>query len=335
MTTRSSNNNPLLLVDDLTVNISLEQGTVYAVRGVSFEVFPGEMIGLLGESGCGKTITALSIPGLTREIPGADVMGRVLFRSSALEPDTELDVVSASLTKLRNIRGNEIGMVFQDPMSSLNPVFTIGFQVMEPLMLHRSMTKEDARRESISLLKTVGIPDPEQRINHYPHQLSGGMRQRVMIAMALSCQPSLLLADEPTTALDVTIQAQILSLLMRLKDEFGASIILITHDMSIVAGTCSRVLVMYAGKIVEETTDKEFFSAPCHPYSRALLDSLPRVDAKRKLKAVPGQPPDLLNPPEGCAYAIRCHRATDICFETNPEPTATDLGRVSCFHPLG
>ncbi len=335
MTTPSSHNSHLLVVDDLRVDIALERGIVHAVRGVSFEVSPGEMIGLLGESGCGKTITALSIPGLTREIPGAHVQGRILFRPSKLGADTELDVVSASMTELRSIRGNEIGMVFQDPMSSLNPVFTVGFQVMEPLMLHRGMSKEDARREGINLLRTVGIPDPEQRFNHYPHQLSGGMHQRVMIAMALSCQPSLLLADEPTTALDVTIQAQILSLLLRLKDEFGASIILITHDMSIVAGTCSRILVMYAGKIVEETTDKEFFSAPRHPYSRALLDSLPRVDAKRKLRAVPGQPPDLLAPPEGCAYAERCQRATDECFQTHPEPTRSGPGRVSCYHPLG
>ena len=324
----------MLVVDDLKVDIALDRGVVHAVRGICFEISPGEMIGLLGESGCGKTITALSIPGLTREIPGAHIQGRILFRPSKPEADTELDVVTASRAELRSIRGNEIGMVFQDPMSSLNPVFTIGFQVMEPLMLHRGMSKEDARRESINLLRTVGIPDPDQRFNHYPHQLSGGMRQRVMIAMSLSCRPSLLLADEPTTALDVTIQAQILSLLLRLKDEFGASIILITHDMSIVAGTCSRILVMYAGRIVEETTDKEFFSAPHHPYSRALLDSLPRVDARRRLRPVPGQPPDLLAPPEGCAYAERCQRATGECFKTHPEMTALGPGRVSCYHPL-
>jgi len=334
MTTLPNHKSSLLRVDDLRVDIALERGTVHAVRGISFEVSPGEMIGLLGESGCGKTITALSIPGLTREIPGAKAQGRIMFRPSTLGSGAEIDMVRASMAQLKKIRGNEIGMVFQDPMSSLNPVFTVGFQVMETLMLHRGMAKDDARRESINLLRTVGIPDPEQRFSHYPHQLSGGMRQRVMIAIALSCQPSLLLADEPTTALDVTIQAQILSLLMRLKDEFGASIILITHDISVVAGTCSRVLVMYAGKVIEETTSKEFFLAPRHPYSKALLDSLPRVDAKRKLKAVPGQPPDLIRPPEGCAYAVRCPLATDECFRASPKPITSSLGNVSCYHPL-
>jgi oligopeptide transport system ATP-binding protein len=248
--------------------------------------------------------------------------------------DAELDVVTASLSDLRKIRGSEIGMVFQDPMSSLNPVFNVGSQVMEPLMLHQGMSKHDARRESIRLLKTVGIPEPEQRFSSYPHQLSGGMRQRAMIAVALSCQPSLLLADEPTTALDVTIQAQILSLLMKLKDEFGASIILITHDISIVAGTCSRILVMYAGRIIEETTDEGFFLAPRHPYSRALLESLPRVDARRRLKAIRGQPPDLLTPPAGCAYAERCERATDKCLAQDPELENVSGGRVACHYPL-
>ncbi len=334
MTTQPRRSVPLLAVDGLKVDIALERGVVHAVRGVSFKVSAGEIVGLLGESGCGKSITAMSIPGLTREIPGARLRGHIFFRLSKLGANTELDVVNARMSELRRIRGNEIGMIFQDPMSSLNPVLSIGSQVMEPLMLHREMSKREARLESINLLKTVGIPDPVQRFTSFPHQLSGGMRQRVMIAIALSCQPSLLLADEPTTALDVTIQAQILSLLVKLNQEFGTSIVLITHDMSIVAGTCSRILVMYAGRIIEETTDKKFFSAPRHPYSRALLESLPRVDARRRLTAVPGQPPDLLTPPKGCAYAERCDRATEKCLEIDPELEAFYGGRVACHHPL-
>ncbi|OPX21225.1 MAG: hypothetical protein B1H03_07375 [Planctomycetales bacterium 4484_113] len=333
---------PLLEVRDLTVDITMDESTVHAVRGVSFAISAGEMVALVGESGCGKSITALSLMGLSRQIPGAHVGGHIFFRprkqlhhgSDSVGVDSVIDVVAAPLGSLRHLRGNEIGIIFQDPMSSLNPVFSVGQQIMEPLLLHRQMTRREAQREAVRLLRIAGVSEPEQRFYQYPHQLSGGMRQRVMISMALSCRPSLLLADEPTTALDVTIQAQIMHLLLRLRQEFGSAVMLITHDLSIVAGTCSRVLVMYAGKLVEMAAAREFFYHPRHPYSRALMDSLPRVDIKRELKSIPGQPPDLTSPPPGCPFAPRCPRARDVCREEMPPLEALGTAVVACHFPL-
>jgi len=317
----------------LRVDIPVEAGVVHAVRDVSFDVSPGEMLALVGESGCGKSMTALSLLGLSREIPGAQVTGSILFHPRKKPGVGPVDLLRVTLGELRSIRGNEIGMVFQDPMSSLNPVLTVGYQIMEPLMLHRRMPVRAARAEAVNLLRAVGIPDPEQRINHFPHQLSGGMQQRAMIAMALSCQPSLLLADEPTTALDVTIQAQIMSLVTRLKEETAAAVILITHDLSVVAGTCSRILVMYAGRIVEEAAVDEFFHRPRHPYSRALLASLPRVDRRARLQPIPGQPPELTRELVGCPYAERCESADGACSTKDPELVLLGEARVACFHP--
>jgi oligopeptide transport system ATP-binding protein len=324
---------PLLNVTDLRVRISSDAATVQAVRGVSFQVRAGEMIGIVGESACGKSMTAMSLLGLSREIPGAQVTGSITFRPAKTSSEV-VDLVKMPLNELKRIRGNEISIVFQDPMSSLNPVFSIGQQIMEPLALHRGMNRDDARAEAIRLLASVGIADAEQRFSQYPHQLSGGMRQRVMIAMALSCRPSLLIADEPTTALDVTIQAQILSLMLILQEEMKTAVILITHDLSIIAGTCSRVLVMYAGRIVEETLVADFFNSPKHPYSRALIASVPRVDTRKELAPIPGAPPDLAAPPPGCAYADRCPRADSICRKTDPELLPVGSGKAACYHPF-
>jgi oligopeptide transport system ATP-binding protein len=324
---------PLLNVTDLRVRISTDAATVQAVRGVSFQVRAGEMIGIVGESACGKSMTAMSLLGLSREIPGAQVTGSITFRPAKTSSEV-VDLVRIPLNELKRIRGNEISIVFQDPMSSLNPVFSIGQQIMEPLTLHRGMNRDDARTEAIRLLASVGIADAEQRFSQYPHQLSGGMRQRVMIAMALSCRPSLLIADEPTTALDVTIQAQILSLMLTLQEEMKTAVILITHDLSIIAGTCSRVLVMYAGRIVEETLVADFFNSPKHPYSRALIASVPRVDTRKELAPIPGAPPDLASPPSGCAYADRCSMADSICRMTDPELLPAGSGKAACYHPF-
>ena len=325
---------PLLTVSDLRVSIASDAAVVRAVRGVSFQVSPGEMVGIVGESACGKTMTALSLLGLSREIPGASVTGSILFHPSKSNA-ANVDLVTLPLSEMKNIRGNEISMVFQDPMSSLNPVFTIGYQIMEPLMLHQGMSRDAAKEKAIELLGSVGIADAAQRFSQYPHQLSGGMRQRVMIAMALSCRPSLLIADEPTTALDVTIQAQIMALMLQLRENLGTAVILITHDLSIVAGTCSRVLVMYAGRIVEETTVSEFFKNPRHPYSRALISSVPRVDARKDLAPIPGAPPDLTKPFQGCAYANRCNCADSICLQSDPELVQIGTAKAACHRPLG
>ncbi len=325
---------PLLTVSDLRVSIASDAAVVRAVRGVSFQVSPGEMVGIVGESACGKTMTALSLLGLSREIPGASVTGSILFHPSKSNT-ANVDLVTLPLAEMKNIRGNEISMVFQDPMSSLNPVLTIGYQIMEPLMLHQGMSRDAAKEKAIELLGSVGIADAAQRFSQYPHQLSGGMRQRVMIAMALSCRPSLLIADEPTTALDVTIQAQIMSLMLQLRENLGTAVILITHDLSIVAGTCSRVLVMYAGRIVEETLVSEFFNSPRHPYSRALISSVPRVDARKDLAPIPGAPPDLTKPPVGCAYAERCDCADTKCLQSDPVLTQIGAAKVACHRPLG
>lgn len=333
----------LVKVKDLYVEIDTGERRVYAVNGVSFEICPGEFLAIVGESGCGKSLTAMSILGLTREIPGAKLSGQILFRtknSSLINSPAQggssnsyIDMLSVNARLLQRIRGKEIGIIFQDPISSLNPLFTVGDQIMEPLRLHMRLSPKEARKEAIRLLKIVGIDEPENRFHQYPHQLSGGMCQRVMIAMALSTSPSLLIADEPTTALDVTIQAQILHLLLRLKREFNSAVLLITHNLAIVAGTASRVIVMYAGKIVEATTVKEFFKHPHHPYSNALLRSLPRIDVESELVSIPGQPPDGSEPVRSCPYAPRCERAQKLCYETMPPLVEIDSSLTACYFP--
>ncbi|MCX2727103.1 ABC transporter ATP-binding protein [Thermomicrobium sp. 4228-Ro] len=303
---------PLLEVRDLRTQFFTQDGVVKAVDGVSFHLMPGETLGLVGESGCGKSITALSIMRLIPSPPGKIVSGEILFEGE--------DILKMSDDEVRSIRGRKIAMIFQDPMTSLNPVLTINRQISEALELHLGMSKQQARQRAIELLKMVGIPNAEQRIDQYPHQFSGGMRQRVMIAMALSCNPSLLIADEPTTALDVTIQAQILDLIRNLQREHNTALILITHDLGVVAGMTDRINVMYAGHIVESAPTEELFENPKHPYTVGLLNSIPRLDAPRKerLNPIRGLPPDLIDLPDMCPFVPRCDFAREKCSEKNP-----------------
>jgi peptide/nickel transport system ATP-binding protein len=299
----------LLSVDDLRVGFATEGGRVQAVDGVSFDLAPGEVLAIVGESGSGKSVTAQTIMGLTRS-PNANIAGSVRFR--------ELELIEASDAELQRIRGGEIAMVFQDPMTSLNPVYRVGSQIVEAIRAHSSGTsKADARRQSVELLDAVGIPDAESRVDDYPHEFSGGMRQRTMIAMALALEPEVLIADEPTTALDVTIQAQILRLLEQLNRERGLATILITHDLGVVAEVADRVLVMYAGRVVEEGTLEQIFYDPQHPYTWGLLGSLTRIDRPRpeRLPQIPGAPPSLLDLPRGCAFRPRCPHAFGRCAE--------------------
>ncbi|MCS7276627.1 MAG: ABC transporter ATP-binding protein [Dehalococcoidia bacterium] len=298
---------PLLSVRDLRTYFYTDEGVVRAVDGVSFDVYPGEIVGLVGESGCGKTVSALSILRLIPQPPGRIVSGEIWFEGQ--------DLLKLDDEGIRQIRGNKIGIVFQEPMTSLNPVLTIGRQLTEPLEVHLKMDRASARRRAIELLEMVGIPEPERRIDHYPHQFSGGMRQRVMIAMALACNPRLLLADEPTTALDVTIQAQILELMTRLTRELGTAVIIITHNLGVVARYADRVNVMYAGKIVESASAMELYHRPRHPYTLGLLRSVPRLDQPRKARLDPieGFPPDLVHMPPGCAFQPRCRFAVERC----------------------
>ncbi|MCH7578250.1 MAG: ABC transporter ATP-binding protein [Chloroflexi bacterium] len=298
---------PLLRVDDLKTYFYTEEGVVKAVDGVTFHVEQGEILGLVGESGCGKTVSALSILRLIPIPPGKIVSGSVHFEGK--------DLTRMSESEIRHIRGNAIAMIFQEPMTSLNPVLTIGRQLTETLELHLKMDRRSATQRAVELLETVGISDARSRINDYPHQFSGGMRQRVMIAMALSCNPKLLLADEPTTALDVTIQAQILELLTRLTRELGTSVIIITHNLGVVARYADRVNVMYAGKIVESATARELYGQPRHPYTLGLLKSVPRLDQvrKEKLEPIEGMPPDMVRIPEGCSFRPRCRFSVDRC----------------------
>ncbi len=299
----------LLEVTDLRTWFDTDQGTARAVDGVTFDVRAGETVGIVGESGCGKTVTSLSVLGLLPTPPA-----RVLDGSSIRFRGEEL--VGASARRLRAIRGNEISMIFQEPMSSLNPVYSIGDQIGETLRLHRGMSRRDARTEAVRLLDEVGIAGPDRRVDEYPHELSGGMRQRVMIAMALSCAPDLLIADEPTTALDVTIQAQILELLAALRASRGMAVLLITHDLGVVAEVCDRVVIMYAGQVVERGTVEEIFTDPRHPYTRGLLYSLPSVDEPgRRLVPIPGAVPAPTDWPEGCRFQPRCPLAEERCGE--------------------
>jgi oligopeptide transport system ATP-binding protein len=323
---------PLLEVCDLQTRFYTRAGVVRAVDGVSFELHPGETLGIVGESGCGKSVTALSLMRLVPP-PGRIAGGQVLLHEQA----RTRDLLTLSEREVRDIRGNVISMIFQDPMTSLNPVLTIGYQIAEPLIVHRGMSADAARRRTVELLEEVGIPAARDRLNNYPHQFSGGMRQRVMIAMAMACQPRLLIADEPTTALDVTIQAQILDLIMRLNEEFGTAVILITHDLGVVAELCRRVIVLYAGQIIENAPTEVLYSRPNHPYTSGLMRSVPRLgpDVKRRLVSIRGMPPDLVAPPPGCRFRPRCSRAQIKCQE-QPELVAVEDEpdhRVACFFP--
>jgi oligopeptide/dipeptide ABC transporter ATP-binding protein len=305
-------NRPLLIVRDLHTQFRTRDGVVRAVDGVTFEVSAGETLGLVGESGCGKSVTALSLMRLVPMPPGQIVDGEIMFNGA--------DVLDMDDVAIRRMRGNEMAMIFQDPMTSLNPVLTVGRQITEALELHLHMNPTQARRRAVELLQMVGIPAADTRLNDFPHEFSGGMRQRVMIAMALSCDPQLILADEVTTALDVTIQAQILDLLRRLTSEMGTAFILITHDLGVVAGMTQKVHVMYAGKIVEKATTAELFRNPLMPYTWGLLQSAPRLDERRRQRLTPieGMPPDLTDPPAGCRFAPRCRFRRDICAEREP-----------------
>jgi len=302
----------LLEVKGLKTQFQTREGLVYAVNGVTYQLDEGETLGIVGESGCGKTVNVLSLLRLIPEPPGKIAGGQALFQGK--------DLLKMSSDEIRHVRGAQIAMVFQDPMTSLNPVLTIGRQLTEALELHLGMNKEQSRQRSIELLEMVGIPKAGDRLNDYPHQFSGGMRQRVMISMALSCAPQVLIADEPTTALDVTIQAQIVELVKRLRDELGMAIIWITHDLGIIAGLAKRVIVMYAGFIIEEAPVKELYGDPRYPYTLGLLGSLPRLDETlhRRLVSIEGLPPDLLGLPPGCPFAPRCVYAMDRCHKENP-----------------
>ena len=316
----------LLKVDELrTEFFSSKTKSVTAVDKVSFEIYKGEILGLVGESGCGKSVTSLSVMQLLKDTPGKVTHGQVLLDGQ--------DLLKLSINEIRAIRGGRMSMIFQEPMSALNPSMRIDKQMMETIMLHTDKNKEQARAHASEMLKKVGIPDPPRVLKNYPHQLSGGMSQRVMIAMALSCDPELLIADEPTTALDVTIQAQILDLMKKLQQEAQSSILLITHDLGVVAEMCSRVIVMYAGKIVEEAPVGELFNHPTHPYTQGLIASVPKLGSGVKvLPSIPGSVPDLASMPKGCRFAPRCKYATAKCHEKEPElVTVGENQRCRCW----
>lgn len=312
---------PLLSVRNLKIHFYTEDGVIPAVDGVSFQLNSSETLGIVGESGSGKSVTALSIMGLIPEPPGK-VNGKIVFKGHNLTKMSE--------SQLQKIRGNDISMIFQEPMTSLNPVFTIGNQIVEAIMLHQKLNRKAAREKAIEMLNLVGISSPKKRIDEYPHQLSGGMRQRVMIAMALSCNPKLLIADEPTTALDVTIQAQILDLMRELKNQLGMAIILITHDLGVIAELVETVAVMYTGRIVEYGSTKTIFTRPQHPYTEGLLQSMPRLKSHQKrLYAIPGSVPTPGNIPIGCDFYPRCNYAEDICRLKKPKLYTVDEGHLS------
>ena len=316
----------LLNVQNLETQFRTPDGTVYAVNGVSFTLKEGETLGVVGESGCGKSVTMLSCLRLIPSPPGKIVAGQAMFKGK--------DLLKMDADEIRHVRGGQISMVFQDPMTSLNPVMSIGKQMAEPLMLHLNMNKDQARNRSIELLEMVGIPNAGDRLKDYPHQYSGGMRQRVMIAMALSCNPQIHIADEPTTALDVTIQAQIVDLVKRLRDELGMAIVWITHDLGVVANIAHRVAVMYGGYIIEEASVYDLYANPRHPYTLGLLGSLPQIheESHRKLFSIEGMPPVLYQKPTTCPFAPRCSYVTERCWKENPllEPVS-DGHRVACW----
>jgi peptide/nickel transport system ATP-binding protein len=323
----------LLAVEDLEVQFFTRRGVAHAVRGVSFHVDRGETLGLVGESGSGKSVTIQAVMGLT-ELPGKVTAGDVWWKGRSLLHG------KGAARLVRDIRGKELALIFQDPMTSLNPLLTVGTQLGEVLRRHMGMTKKQARGRAVELLDLVGISFPRERVKQYPHEFSGGMRQRVMIAMALACEPELLIADEPTTALDVTIQAQILELIADLRDRLGLAVLLITHDLGVVAGLCDRVAVMYGGTIVETGSADDVFATPGHPYSRGLLRSTPRLDVVLpRLVAIDGAPPDLLHPPAGCPFRARCPVAVDRCGTERPlmAPQGQERGpgrAVACWNPF-
>ena len=316
----------LLNVEGLVTAFQTEEGEIHAVDGVSFSVGKGRTVGLVGESGCGKTVTALSIIQLLPRPAASILAGKVLFEGE--------DLAAASTERLHEVRGNRIGMIFQEPMTALNPVQRIGRQITEALKLHKDLSDAEALQAAITMLDRVGIPSPEVRVSEYPHQLSGGMRQRVMIAMALICDPALVIADEPTTALDVTIQAQILGLLQEMQDQLGTSIIMITHDLGVIAETCDDVVVMYAGRIAEQGTVEEVFNRPRHPYTRGLLASIPRLSTPRKsrLATIEGMVPALTEMPAGCRFNNRCPHADEHCVAEYPDITDAKDGHLVACH---
>ena len=318
---------PLLSVKNLKTQFFTQDGVVKAVDDVSFDIMPGETLGVVGESGCGKSITAMSLMRLIPSPPGRIVNGSIMFEGE--------DILSMSDEEMRQIRGNKIAMIFQDPMTSLNPVLSINRQISESLELHLGMSKAQSRSRAVELLKMVGIPNAEERVDQYPHQFSGGMRQRVMIAMALSCNPTMLIADEPTTALDVTIQAQILDLMRSLQLENNTALMMITHDLGVVAGMTDRIQVMYAGHIVETASTEELFANPRHPYTVGLLNSIPRLDSQRKEKLEPirGLPPDLIDLPDMCPFLPRCDFAREKCEQQNPPLLEVNSDhRAACWY---
>jgi oligopeptide/dipeptide ABC transporter ATP-binding protein len=319
---------PLLEVHDLKTHFYVEGGAVHAVNGVSFDLGEGEVLGIVGESGCGKSVAALSLMRLIEE-PGRIIGGEALL----YDGQAVVDLLALSPAQLQHIRGNKISMIFQDPMTSLNPVLAIGYQLIEAVKLHQRMSNDDARKHVVALLERVGISDAERRLRDYPHQFSGGMRQRVMIAMAMVCRPRLIIADEPTTALDVTIQAQIIDLLRELRDEFGTSIILITHDLGVVAEIADKVAVMYAGRVVECSDVRAIYAQPQHPYTRALLASIPRLsDWPDRLPTIEGAPPDLREEPAGCPFEPRCRYRIPECRTVMPPLLALTPGhQVACL----
>ncbi len=327
MVSQPAEQEKLLAVSNLRTRFRIYEGMVTAVDGIDLEVYRGETLGVVGESGCGKSVTALSILRLLAS-PPAEIEGTVLFRG--------IDLLRLGLDEIRKIRGNAISMIFQEPMTSLNPVLTVGEQIAEVIRLHQGLGRQEAWERAVEMLKLVQIPSPDMRAREYPHQLSGGMRQRAMIAMALSCHPQLLLADEPTTALDVTIQAQIVDLMEHLKEEFETSIVLITHNLGLIAEMAERVLVMYMGKVVEEGRVEDLFEEPLHPYTRGLLESIPWIGRKlksgrRQLQEIPGIVPSLLEMPQGCRFHPRCSQVMDICEKEAPPRIRKDGRKVLCW----
>jgi oligopeptide transport system ATP-binding protein len=321
----------LLQVENLNVSFNTYGGEVKAVRGVSFSVKKGEAVAIVGESGCGKSVTAKSFMKLLTAPPAEYKQGKILFHGQ--------DLLTLPENEMKKIRGNKISMIFQDPMSSLNPTSRIGDQLIEGLVKHNRMSRAIALQHAVKLLERVGIPHAKSRLKHYPHEFSGGMRQRVMIAMALACDPELIIADEPTTALDVTIQAQILTLMKKLQKETNTSIILITHDLGVVAEVCDKVIVMYAGEVVESGSVEEIFRNPTHPYTKGLMKSVPRLDMDRssRLYSIVGSPPDLLDPPKGCSFYPRCEYAMKVCKDYHPElELVSGTQQSSCWlhHPM-
>lgn len=314
----------ILEVNDLHVTFTTYGGTVQAVRGVSFHLDKGETLAIVGESGCGKSVTSNAIMRLIPDPPGKITKGSVIFKGQ--------DLAAYSEKKMRSIRGVDISMIFQDPMTALNPTLTIGTQLMEGLKEHKKISGTQAKAKAVEMMNLVGIPNPEERLKQYPHQFSGGMRQRIVIAIALICDPDLLIADEPTTALDVTIQAQILELFATIQERTGVSIILITHDLGVVAKIADRIVVMYAGKIIESGSKREIFYESKHPYTQGLLHSVPRLDAKEELKPIAGTPPDLFSPPKGCPFTARCPFAMEVCDKVYPAPEKiSDTHYVDCW----